>query len=48
MEYIKAIGIWYANELPTIKKKKDTILQPIYEAFTNAWEALVENILLAV
>lgn len=43
MEYIKAIGIWYANELPTIKKKKDTILQPIYEAFTNAWEALVEK-----
>lgn len=43
MEYIKAIGIWYANELPTIKKKKDTVLQPIYEAFTNSWEAIIEK-----
>ena len=34
MEYIKALGIRYANELPTIHKKKDTPLQPIYEAFT--------------
>ncbi|MDE5574623.1 MAG: hypothetical protein K2I87_02795 [Bacteroidales bacterium] len=42
-EYIKAVGIWYANELPTIKKKKDAVLQPIFEAFTNAWEAIVEK-----
>ena len=43
MEYIKALGIRYANELPTIHKKKDTPLQPIYEAFTNAWEAIREK-----
>lgn len=43
MEYIKALGIRYANELPTIRKKKDTPLQPIYEAFTNAWEAICEK-----
>ena len=41
--YIKAVGIWYANELPTIRKKKDSILQPVFEAFTNAWEAIVEK-----
>lgn len=43
MEYIKAIGIRYVNELPTIRKKKDAPLQPIYEAFTNAWEAIREK-----
>lgn len=43
MEYIKAIGIYYPRELSTIKKKKGFVLQPIYEAFTNAWEAIVEK-----
>lgn len=43
MEYIKAIGIWYTNELKTIKKKKDVVFQPIFEAFANAWEALIEK-----
>lgn len=43
MEYIKARGIRYANELPTIRKKKNTPLQPIFEAFTNAWEAIREK-----
>ena len=43
MEYIKAFGIRYVNELPTIRKKKDTPLQPIYEAFMNAWEAIREK-----
>ena len=43
MEYIKALGIRYANELPTIRKKKDTPLQPVFEAFTNAWEAIREK-----
>lgn len=43
MEYVKARGIAYKNEIPTIKKKKDVVLQPIYEAFTNAWEAIVEK-----
>ncbi len=42
-QYITAVGIWYANELPTIRKKKDTPLQPIFEAFTNAWEAIIEK-----
>lgn len=43
MEYIKARGIRYANELPTIRKKKDAPLQPVFEAFTNAWEAIREK-----
>lgn len=43
MEYIVARGIWYANELKTIKKKKDVVFQPIFEAFANAWEALIEK-----
>lgn len=43
MEYVRARGIAYKNEIPTIKKKKDIVLQPIYEAFTNAWEAIVEK-----
>ena len=43
MEYITARGIWYANELKTIKKKKDVVFQPIFEAFANAWEALIEK-----
>lgn len=43
MEYIKARGIRYANELPTIRKKKNTPLQPVFEAFTNAWEAIREK-----
>ena len=43
MEYIKARGIYYANELPTIRKKKDTPLQPVYEAIANAWEAIREK-----
>ena len=43
MEYIIARGIWYANELKTIKKKKDVVFQPIFEAFANAWEALIQK-----
>lgn len=43
MEYIKARGIRYANELPTIRKKKDAPLQSVFEAFTNAWEAIREK-----
>ncbi len=42
MEYITARGIRYKNELSTIKKS-DTALQPIYEAFMNAWEAISEK-----
>lgn len=41
--YIKGYGIRFANELKTIRKKKETPLQPIYEAITNAWEAILEK-----
>lgn len=46
MEYISARGIKYKNEIPTIRKKND-ILQPIYEAFTNAWEAILTKYTIA-
>ena len=39
---IKASGIIYSNELNTIHKSGNK-LQPIYEAFTNAWEAIFER-----
>ena len=42
MEYIKAKGIYYPNELRSIRKSGE-ILQPLYEAFTNAWEAIHER-----
>lgn len=42
MEYIRAKGIYYPNELRSIRKSGD-MLQPIYEAFTNAWEAIHER-----
>ena len=38
--YIKAVGIWYETELRTIHKKRDTPLQPLFEAFTNSLEAI--------
>lgn len=41
--YIKATGIWYRNEIKTIKKKVDVPLQPVYEAFMNAWEAILDK-----
>lgn len=42
-EYIKAKGIWYANEIKTIKKNNTHALHPVYEAFTNAWEAILDK-----
>lgn len=39
-EFIKAIGIFYKNELNAIKKS-GVQLQPVYEAFSNAWESIV-------
>lgn len=42
-KYIHAVGIQYRNELNTIKKRDGVILQPIYEAFMNAWEAIVDR-----
>ena len=41
--FITATGIWYRNEIKTIKKKTDVPLQPVYEAFMNAWEAILDN-----
>lgn len=41
--YIKARGIWYPTEISTIKKKENVPLQPIYEAFTNALEAILSK-----
>lgn len=40
--YIKATGIWYKNEINTIKKS-EIPLQPVYEAFMNAWEAILDR-----
>lgn len=39
MEYVTGKGIWYPSEIKTIEKKKTDNLQPVYEAFINAWEA---------
>ena len=41
--FIKATGIWYKNEINTIKKKADVPLQPIFEAFMNAWESILDR-----
>lgn len=41
-EFIRAIGIYYKNELNAIKKSSNP-LQPVYEAFSNAWESIVER-----
>lgn len=38
--FIKGRGIWYKGELNAIRKKENAPLQPIFEAFTNAWEAI--------
>lgn len=42
IEYINAKGILYRNELNTIKKSGNQ-LQPVFEAFSNAWESLLEK-----
>lgn len=41
-EFLEAIGIFYPNELRSIHKSS-VKLQPIYEAFTNAWESILER-----
>lgn len=38
--FIKGRGIWHKGELNAIKKKENAPLQPIFEAFTNGWEAI--------
>lgn len=42
-QFIKATGIYYPRELETFKRKKGTYLQPIFEAVTNAWEAIIDK-----
>ena len=41
-EFIRAVGIFYQNELNAIKKS-GVQLQPVYEAFSNAWESIEER-----
>lgn len=43
MEYVKAVGINYKNELNLIEKKGKNAIQPIFEAFKNSWEAIIEK-----
>ena len=43
MKYIKAVGINYKNELKTISKSSSFKLQPVFEAFMNSWEAIIER-----
>ena len=41
-ELLKATGIFYRNELHSIHKN-GVKLQPVYEAFTNSWESILEK-----
>lgn len=41
-QYLSTKGIYYPAELKTITKHPDS-LQPLYEAFTNAWEAIIDK-----
>ena len=41
--FVTARGINYRNEIRTIRKKTDMPLQPIYEAFMNSWEAIMDK-----
>lgn len=40
--YLSTKGIFYPAELKTISKHPDG-LQPLYEAFTNSWEAIIDK-----
>lgn len=42
-KYIKASCIYLPRELDSFKRKKGTYLQPIFEAVTNAWEAIMDE-----
>lgn len=42
-KYIKASCIYLPRELDSFKRKKGTYLQPIFEAVTNAWEAIMDK-----
>jgi hypothetical protein len=41
-KYLSTKGIYYPAELKTISKHPDC-LQPLYEAFTNSWEAIIDK-----
>ena len=41
--FIKAKGIFYPREIESFKRKKGNYLQPIFEAVTNAWEAIMDK-----
>lgn len=42
-QFYKATGIYYPRELETFRRKKGSYLQPIFEAVTNAWEAIMDK-----
>lgn len=42
MEYISATGIYYKNEIESMKKSGEP-LRPIFEAVTNSWESLLQK-----
>lgn len=42
-KFIKASGIYLPRELDTFKRKKGSYMQPIFEAVTNAWEAIMDK-----
>ena len=41
-KYLSTRGIYYPSELRIIPKHGDS-LQPLYEAFTNSWEAIIDK-----
>ena len=43
MEFIRGEGIFYKNEIDSIKKKTGEQLRPVFEAVTNSWESLVQS-----
>lgn len=42
-QYVRASGIYYPRELDSLKRKKGSYLQPLFEAITNAWEAIMDK-----
>lgn len=42
-KFIIASGIYLPRELDTFKRKKGSYMQPIFEAVTNAWEAIMDK-----
>jgi hypothetical protein len=43
MEFIHGEGIFYKNEIESIKKKTGEQLRPVFEAVTNSWESLLQS-----